>query len=394
MNFAFRRKKQEESVRKKSRIREWTEAALFAVVAATFIRTFIFEAYVIPSSSMERTLLVHDYLFVSKISYGPRIPMTPLAWPFTHHTLPFTKQTKAFSTAVQWPYMRLPGLSGVQRNDVVVFNYPCGDTVLKDQQGNDVDYYPNIRSVGDSALKKIYPLPPVVRPVDKRENWIKRCVAVPGDSLQIKDGMIYINGKKGFIPPASMAEYLVVMPNHHPMNEKKMLALDIHSDARPTGDSTEFIYNLTQANVDTLRGLGARIKRRLMDWWDGRVFPFDTDRYPWNQDQMGPLYIPQKGVTIHIDTLVLPLYQRIIDTYEQNQLQVKNGKIFINHQETTTYTFKMNYYWMMGDNRNGSTDSRFWGFVPEDHVVGKAWIIWLSYQENRLRWSRLFTVIR
>jgi signal peptidase I len=385
----------EEGARKKSRWREWIEAVLFAVVAASLIRTFIFEAFVIPSASMEKTLLVHDYIFVSKISYGPRIPMTPLAWPFTLHTLPFTKNVKPFSTAVQWPYKRLPGFSSVHRNDVVVFNYPCGDTVLKNMAGGDEEYYTLTRMYdGYNYIKKHYP-PPVTRPVDKRENWIKRCIAVSGDSLQIIDGVVYINGKAGKAPRHFQARYLVTMPDHKRISRQRLAAMDIDNLVRPTPDTTAFIYNLTAANIDSLRALGASIRRSIFKKEaDNRIFPFDTDHYQWNEDNFGPVYIPEKGATVHLDTLTLPLYKRIIDTYEHNMLEVQNGKIYINHRETSAYTFKLNYFWMMGDNRNESMDSRFWGYVPEDHIVGKAWIIWLSYHHYRIRWGRLFSAIR
>ncbi|HEY9261943.1 signal peptidase I [Chitinophaga sp.] len=395
MSFFFSNVSQaEEGVRKKSKVREWIEAALFAVVAATLIRTFIFEAFVIPSASMEKTLLVNDFIFVSKISYGPRIPNTPLAWPFTHHTLPFTKNIQPFSTAIEWPYKRLPGFSSVQRNDVIVFNYPCGDSVVKNVAGEDEDYYSLVRSLGYEYVRKNYS-PVVTRPVDKRENWIKRCIAVSGDTLQIIDGIVYINGEPGRVPRHFEARYFVTMPNHLPIDSGLLEQLGTDHISRPTIDSTRFIYNLTTANVDTLLSMGAIVTRKTYDAFaDSRVFPFDEKHYEWNEDCFGPLYIPKKGATVKLDTLTLPFYKRIIVTYEHNTLKTDGNKIYINGQETSTYTFKLNYYWMMGDNRNESTDSRFWGFVPEDHIVGKASIIWLSYHKNRIRWGRLFSAIR
>ncbi len=394
MNFSFSDVKQpEEGARKKSKAREWIEAALFAVVAATLIRTFIFEAFVIPSASMEKTLLINDFIFVSKISYGPRIPNTPLAWPFTHHTLPFTKNIKPFSTAVQWPYTRLPGFGSIQRNDVVVFNYPCGDTVLKTIAGDDEDYYTNMRSLGAAYVHKNYPAP-VIRPVDKRENWIKRCIAIPGDTLQIIDGIVYINHEATASPAHFEARYYVTMPDKKELTDSMRDVLGTDHIQRATRDSGMFIYNLTTANIDTLKAMGATVERYVYDAFaDSRVFPFDTKHYEWNEDCFGPLYIPRKGATVKLDTLTLPFYSRIITTYEHNTLHVANGKIYINNQETTTYTFKMNYYWMMGDNRRESMDSRFWGYVPEDHIVGKAWIIWMSIHHHRIRWGRLFSAI-
>ncbi|WP_160714023.1 signal peptidase I [Chitinophaga solisilvae] len=397
MSFIFSKRSRTDSgvQRKKSKVREWTEAALFAIVAATIIRMFIFEAYVIPSSSMERTLLIHDYLFVSKISYGPRIPMTPLAWPFTHHTLPFTKRTNAYSTAVQWQYHRLPGLSSLKRNDIVVFNYPCGDTLYKTTDGSDVDYYITNLEIGLKAALKQYGQP-VYRPVDKRENWIKRCVGIPGDTLRVIKGDVYINGKPSDNHPFRLMAYNIKMPNYWPIGKDTLAQMGLPRNEYFTGsiDSGVYIYNFTPENVKSIKALGAEVKADLRDRNSIRIFPFDTLKYPWNMDNLGPVYIPQQGVTIAIDTFNLPFYKRIISTYEHNTLAVRNGKIFINNQPASSYTFKMNYYWMMGDNRHESTDSRFWGFVPEDHLVGKAWLIWLSYGEGGLRWRRMFRLIK
>ncbi|MFY0254056.1 signal peptidase I [Chitinophaga sp. 30R24] len=382
--------------KKKSKLKEWIEAVIFAVVAATLVRTFIFEAFVIPSPSMEKTLLVNDFIFVSKLSYGPRIPNTPLAWPFTLHTLPFTKNTPAFSMAVQWPYKRLPGFGKISRNDVIVFNYPCGDTVLKSKGGEDEDYYNLVRGLGYDRVWKDYS-PPVYRPVDKRENWIKRCIAVAGDTVSIDEGIIYINGQATSSPRHFEARYDVSMPDHKKMSDSLLNKLDIDRRVRDTQDSTIFSYTLVSDNVDALQAMGAIVKRRATIVGAGsdiRIFPFDPQHYEWNEACLGPIYIPKKGATIKLDTFNLSLYQRAIVTYEHNSLQVRNGKIYINNQETDNYTFKMNYYWMMGDNRDESLDSRFWGFVPEDHIIGKAWLIWLSYHQNRIRWRRLFSVIR
>ena len=386
-------KQAEKGTRQKSRLREWIEAVIFAVVAATLIRTFIFEAFVIPSASMEKTLLINDFIFVSKVSYGPRIPITPLAWPFTNHTMPFTKEVAPFSTAVQWPYRRLPGFGHIERNDVVVFNYPCGDTVLKNKAGGDEDYY-SMASLGAEYLHKNYG-PPITRPVDKRETWIKRCIAVSGDTIEIVSGEVYINHRPGRIPPHFQARYYVTMPDRKRLSEAMLDKLGTDHIPRPMRDSGMFIHNLSLDNLDTLYARGAQIKRVIVEGYgDYRIFPFDNRHYEWTQDCMGPVYVPKKGVTVTLDTLTLPFYRRIIDTYEHNTLSVVGNKIYINNQETNTYTFKMNYYWMMGDNRNESTDSRFWGFVPEDHIVGKAWIIWMSFDHGHIRWRRLFSAIK
>ncbi|HVI47649.1 MAG TPA: signal peptidase I [Chitinophaga sp.] len=393
MKFIFR-KKNDGGMKKKPRWKEWIEAAVFAIVAATLIRTFIFEAFVIPSSSMEKTLLVHDYLFVSKISYGPRLPNTPVAWPFMHHTMPFTKNTNAFSTIVKWPYMRLPGFSAVKRNDIIVFNYPCGDSVFKSKEGTDLDYYPKVRGYGYAEAWKQFGKP-IVRPVDKRENLIKRCVAVAGDTIQLINGTLFVNGVASVFPPHSMRSFHVRPRGGYPLNDKQLEDLGLEKDAGylPGEDSADFIYDLTVANVKTLTAAGARIKPDTATFQDPRLFPYDTGSH-WTEEKLGPIYIPRKGSTVHLDSLTLPFYKRIIDTYEHNTLRVSDGRIFINGKETTTYTFKMNYYWMMGDNRRQSTDSRFWGYVPEDHIVGKAWLIWLSYGHHGLRWRRLFNAIK
>lgn len=394
MNFYFRKRASSGEQKKKSKIREWIEAAAFAIIAATLIRTFIFEAFVIPSGSMEKTLLIHDYLFVSKITYGPRIPMTPLAWPFTQHTMPFTKQANSYSTAIQWRYRRLPGFSNITRNDVIVFNYPCGDTVYKDKTGGDIDYYTAIRNMGREKGKKQYGAY-IYRPVDKRENWIKRCIGASGDTLQIKNGVVFINGQPGEVPPHSTMGYQVKTKDGLPFNDKLLDDLEMDQGYGRGKDSSDYyIYNLTAANVKVLQQRGDTLKPDISKDTPRRIFPNDPAKYPWSEDNFGPLYIPKKGATIQLDTVVLPLYKRIIETYEHNTLSVKDGKIFINNQSASSYTFKMNYFWMMGDNRHESTDSRYWGFVPEDHIVGKAWLIWLSYNKSKIRWGRLFTLIK
>ena len=313
---------------------EWVNAIIFATVVASLVHIFFFQMYVIPSSSMEKSLLVGDYLYVSKVAYGPQMPNTPVAFPFVHHTMPFSKTKKSFSESVKWPYHRLKGLGRIERNDVVVFNFPAGDTVLLERQ--DVSYYDVLRQyqqtfghqAGRERLMQEYTV--ITRPVDKRENYIKRCIGLPGDSIRIEETAVYVNGK----PQEPVA-----------------------------------------------------------------VFPQDR-RYAWNQDNYGPIWIPQAGTAVALTADNLPLYRRIIETYEGNDLRVdEEGKIFINGEQTDTYTFRMNYYWMMGDNRHNSADSRFWGFVPEDHIVGKASFIWLSLDPEKsfpanIRWNRMFTKVK
>jgi signal peptidase I len=393
MNLAFWKKNKEgQPKKKKSAVREWFDAAIFAIIAATLIRTFIFEAYTIPTPSMEKTLLVNDFLFVSKISYGPRIPMTPLAVPFTHHTLPFTKYSKAYSEAVEWKYRRLPGFSDVQRYDVVVFNFPEGDTVALEQQ--EQSYYQLVRYYGrDNVWEQNHV---TSRPVDKRENYIKRCMAIAGDTLSIKQGVVFINGQQAPIPAESERRYWV-RTTGDPLNPTRLDELDI--DPSPLGvfDSSTFRYDLTPGSAALLKTwpvvteLKPYVKSATQDVG---VFPHDTAHYKWTEHNFGPLYIPKKGATVKLDSTTIAFYDRIISVYEDNKLENKNGQFYINGKPADSYTFKMNYYWMMGDNRDNSLDSRFWGFVPEDHIVGKAWLIWMSYGKGSIRWSRLFKTIK
>lgn len=389
MNLAFWRRNDGQPKKRKSAVREWLDAAIFAIIAATLIRTFIFEAYTIPTPSMEKTLLVNDFLFVSKISYGPRIPNTPLAVPFTHHTLPGTKYSKAYSEAVHWPYKRLPGFTRVKRNDVVVFNFPEGDTVALEQQ--DQSYYGLVRSLGRDAVWESYHV--TSRPVDKRENYIKRCVAESGDTLSIRDGVVFINGHQAPIPQESERRY-TVQTNGDPLNPDRLDELDITPNPDATLSAGIFLYNLTPGNVTALKNFP--VVKSIKPYFSGEqsVFPYDTAHYHWTEENFGPLYIPKKGATVKLDSTNIAIYDRVIRVYEGNTLEAKNGQFYINNKPADSYTFKMNYYWMMGDNRNNSLDSRYWGFVPEDHVVGKAWLIWMSYGHGSIRWSRLFRTIK
>lgn len=389
MNLAFWRRNDGQPKKRKSAVREWLDAAIFAIIAATLIRTFIFEAYTIPTPSMEKTLLVNDFLFVSKISYGPRIPNTPLAVPFTHHTLPGTKYSKAYSEAVHWPYKRLPGFTRVKRNDVVVFNFPEGDTVALEQQ--DQSYYGLVRSLGRDAVWESYHV--TSRPVDKRENYIKRCVAESGDTLSIRDGVVFINGHQAPIPQESERRY-TVQTNGDPLNPDRLDELDITPNPDATLSAGIFLYNLTPGNVTALKNFP--VVKSIKPYFSGEqsVFPYDTAHYHWTEENFGPLYIPKKGATVKLDSTNIAIYDRVIRVYEGNTLEAKNGQFYINNKPADSYTFKMNYYWMMGDNRNNSLDSRYWGFVPEDHVVGKAWLIWMSYGHGSIRWSRLFKTIK
>ncbi|OJY88778.1 MAG: S26 family signal peptidase [Sphingobacteriales bacterium 44-15] len=381
---------------KKSSAREWIDAAVFAVVAATIIRTFIFEAYVIPTGSMEKTLLVNDFLFVSKLSYGPRLPNTPLAIPFVHHTAPIIN-TKSYLEWIKLPYKRLWS-SPVQRNDVVVFNYPVGDTVIGAYQSN-MNYYDALRDEYRGDRQAILDRDDIiVRPVDKRENFIKRCVAIPGDTLQLKDAILYINGQPAYVPPHSSTFYSVQTKGQ--ILDEETLEKDFNVETDPERQQFGVIGNGTYM-IDLSAEEAERMKKlpyvesivKDIKTYNPAVFPNDTAHYKWSEDFYGPVWIPKKDVTITLTSENIAFYRRIIAVYEQNTLEEKDGKFIINGKETNQYTFKMNYYWMMGDNRHNSQDSRFWGYVPEDHVVGRASLIWFSWNGGP-RWSRIFRAIK
>jgi signal peptidase I len=387
---------------KKSIIREWTDAIIFAVVAATIIRTFLLEAYTIPTSSMEKSLLVGDYLFVSKIYYGPKIPNTPLAFPFVHHTMPFTTSVKSYVEWIHFPYYRFPGFGKVSHNDAVVFNYPAGDTVSTRFQSN-MSYYALVKQYG---RKRVWSDKQnfgeiVARPVDKKENYVKRGIGMPGDTLQIINRQVYLNGKEAVNPERLQYNYHV-QTDGSSINKRILDKLDI-TEIRALNRPGEFEIMLTSQAKQQLEYLPFVKKVEVLNEeagkWHPEIFPYD-DAYQWNRDNFGPLYIPKKGIPIQLNAKNIVIYKRLIRTYEGNDIEVKSGDIFINGQKSTSYTPKMDYYWMMGDNRHNSADSRYWGFVPEDHIVGKAEFIWLSLDQNKswlggkIRWSRLFSIVR
>ncbi|MBN8853433.1 MAG: signal peptidase I [Sphingobacteriales bacterium 50-39] len=388
---------------KKGTAREWVDAGVFAIVAATLIRTFVFEAYTIPTGSMEKTLLINDFLFVSKFSYGPRIPNTPLSIPFVHNTMPITNG----NSYVEWikvPYTRWFS-SPVKRGDVVVFNFPAGDTVINLPEYQSLrPYYDIARQLGqgnvDSGRQIIlshpddYPL--VIRPVDKQENYIKRCVAVSGDTLQIKDQVLYIDGQAQVFPPESQTNYDVETKGQ-PLDETVMkdeynLDMSNGEDVQNTGTPNQYDMLLTWAAHEKMlkNGLAKSIVPKIDNNHD--VYPYDNI-HVWSKDNYGPIWIPAKGATLPLTKENYTIYERAIRVYEGNKFEMKDGKFYLNDQPATQYTFKMNYYWMMGDNRHGSQDSRYWGFVPEDHVVGEAWLIWMSWNKG-VRWNRLFKKIK
>ncbi len=383
--------------------REWLDAAAFAVVAATIIRTFFIEAYTIPSGSMEGTLLVNDYLFVSKVAYGARMPMTPVAIPLVHNTTPLIGGN-SYTDAVSWKYRRLPGLGKVQRNDIVVFNFPANDTVMADNPGH--DYYTFVKLYGRETIwnrTKVF-----TRPVDKRENFIKRCIGLPGDEIAIRDGLVYVNGQQGQTFPHQRTDYRIQADQRFYLSPEYAEAH--HILFKGGNATTGYLMEMEQETVAGLQqqpGVTSIQPYTEPAGYTGGTgqltFPQQPNLFPWNQDNYGTLRVPAKGMTITLNTATVALYRRAIEVYEQNSFTEKDGKYWINGNAATQYTFTMDYYWMMGDNRHNSEDSRFWGFVPEDHIVGKAAFVWLSYGANstpeeqssaysksNIRWDRLF----
>lgn len=358
--------------RKRTVGQEWFEAIVFAVFAATFIRWIFMEAYVIPTPSMERSLLVGDFLFVSKINYGPRTPKTPLQIPLTHATI-WGTDIPSYLDAIQLPQFRLPSLGKVERNDVVVFNYPVNDHF-------------NSRSDGG------------YHPLDLKTHYIKRCVAIPGDELQIKDGQVYINGAPGENPELMQHRYLIETNQVIPDRVFDRYHIWEYSTYGDQG----YVAHTTAAEAARLEALDFVKSARPMFMPESevepRIFP-DARYFPWNADHFGPLKIPGRGYTIKIDEYSLAKYGSTIKDYEDlDDVRIDVDKLIIDGQEVSEYTFTKDYYFMMGDNRHNSEDSRYWGFVPEDYVVGEASFIWMSMDDrssflNKIRWSRLFKSI-
>lgn len=378
---------------------EWLDAFLFAVVAAYLIRLLLFEAFTIPSGSMEKSLLVGDYLFVSKVSYGPKMPNTPLAIPFTDHTMPFTRKTPAYLRWIQRDYNRRPGLGHVERGDVVVFHFPEGDTVVT--QFPEQSYYAIVRELGREYVHTNFDI--ITRPVDKCENYIKRCVAIPGDTLRIVDCQLFVNGKPANYSSQVQYNY-EVRTDGTTINPRLLDKLGLNPEDRHyNAGNNSYVFPLTEEMAEKIRAL-PNVSAVMLNvsrdpiMMSPFIFPHSDD-FLWTEDNFGPLVIPRRGMTVPLTVNNLPLYRRIISVYERNDLQVDGETIRINGVEATSYTFAMDYYFMMGDNRHNSLDSRFWGFVPEDRIVGKAVLIWLSLDRNKtfpfkIRWSRLFQRIR
>ena len=416
----------DKSMIKRSAFSEWIGSIVFAIVAATFVHNYFFQPYVIPTGSLEKSLLIGDFLFVSKFHYGARIPTTPVAFPMVHDTIPLLK-VRSYLNKPQLPYLRLPRFQKIKRNDIVVFNWPA-DTVRR--------FF-----VKEAGVKK---------PLDKKSNYVKRCVAIAGDTLEIIGGYVHINGQKNILPERARVKYDFKAYSNKGVSSRKLVDLGIKDFYRKfrienltqnsyaklapfivgnTGNNT-IITNYKGLPVNLVRSLGLRaseILEKTKDlnltlqeakkignqiWIDSIVqrnqkiktpnsnyfpnkIPFD-----WNQDNFGPIVIPKAGTSVNLNLDNLPLYKKIITDYEKNSLKIEDGRILINGKKTNQYTFLQDYYWMMGDNRHRSEDSRFWGFVPADHIVGKPVFIWFSIdgindgiRNWKIRWDRIFSTV-
>jgi len=430
VNWIFWKKRPLREKKKRSAFGEWLNAILFAVIGATLIHTFIMQPFTIPTSSMEKSMLIGDYLLVSKLSYGPNVPNTPLSIPFMHNTFAFTKNTSSYSESIQLGYNRLPGFGKISNNDIVVFNYPA-----------------------DELRENL--------PFDKKTHYVKRCVGIAGDSLEIINQKVFINGNEQALPDRSHGQFSYIVSTEasglrkkflleneitegYPVNSYRfelsqqeallfsqqgyireiklvdsLLNEDGRNNYRVTTQGVQLNANvlvsyrgqaeasnsslmmLTDENVTKLRSIRNVIsveKPELLASQKGAIMYPKGNEFNWSTDNYGPIYIPKAGATIELNEDNLAIYKRIITDYEDNELEYKEGGLYINGKETGEYTFKMDYYWMMGDNRHNSLDSRFWGFVPENHVVGKPVFNWLSLDPNKsglskIRWDRMFTVI-
>ncbi|MCF6212880.1 MAG: signal peptidase I [Flavobacteriaceae bacterium] len=365
------------SLKPRTNTGEWVSSIVFAIVAATMVHTYFMQPYTIPTSSLEKSLLVGDFLFVSKFHYGARTPMTPIAAPMVHDTLPLIG-VKSYLSKPQLPYFRFPGLQSIKRNDIVVFNWPA-DTVQQ------------FFKTPDHKIRK---------PVDKKSNYVKRCVGIAGDTLSVVNGYVYINGKQTVLPDRAKPQFNYTVYTDGQQLSKRFIEDRYGSTEYGQYQNGNYRINLTANNARRIakNPLIKKIEREsipkgvLED-----VFPHDS-KLTWNRDFLGPIYIPEKGKTVAITLDNLPFYNKIIGEYEKNDLKIKGNSIYINGKIATSYTFKQNYYWMMGDNRDHSEDSRYWGFVPFDHVVGKPVFIWMSWNSNgkglnKVRWERLFTTV-
>jgi signal peptidase I len=420
VNWTFWKKRN----KKNHIIIEWIDALIFAVIAVSLINIFLFQNYKIPTPSMEGTLLVGDHLYVSKTAYGPRTPNTPLSIPFIPNTV---MNKKTYLEWIKRPYKRLKGFSEVKRDDIVVFNFPASDTVALEPSDHRIyakgnfDYYDLVRDEAHALMErdmiqnnrklpynvyenyarqqihKLYDIE--TRPVDRRDNYIKRCVAVPGDELVVKSNMVFINGiqQKEY---EGIQQIYRVSTNGTPLNPKSIEKYEITKQSADIRNNPNYLFPLTKENSAAIADIPGVISVKPLEMYspgeyDRNVFPHSPD-FPWNAEFYGPLTVPAKGSTVDLNLTNLPLYSRIIEAYEGNDLHVSDSTILINGEPSDSYTFKMDYYFMMGDNRHNSADSRFWVFVPEDHVIGKPRVIWLSVNKEYggIRWNRLFRIVR
>jgi len=418
------------SLKPRTALGEWVSSIAFAIVAATLVHTYVMQPYTIPTSSLEKTLLVGDYLFVSKFHYGARVPTTTIATPMLHDSIPTAiiseKNTKSYLNKPLLPYLRIPGFQKIKRNDIVVFNWPVDTLVHWMDPSKGTDF----------------------KPLDKKTNYVKRCVGIPGDTLEVRDGYVYINGKQNILPDRAKLQFYNRVYSEKGLSTQKLLRYTDKEFER------KFIINFTSQNqfekvmryatnnpekikdnqfiITTsnegipqwiingyrldIKEISTKIRKaNITDEIAAKLrkdsevdsvvkvinpkgnkginmFPQVTN-LSWNTDNYGPIYIPKKGTTVPLNMNSIPFYERIIDDYENNQLEVIGEHIFVNGKKSTSYTFKQDYYWMMGDNRQNSLDARSWGYVPFDHVVGKPVLIWFSINEGKIRWERLFTTV-
>jgi len=379
--------KEDRSLKPRTSTGEWVSSILFAVVAATIVHTYFMQPFTIPTSSLEKTLLVGDYLFVSKFHYGARAPMTPLSFPMVHDTIPGVGK-KSYIKSPQAPYLRFPGFQSIKHNDIVVFSWPT-DTLVN-------IYNP----LGGTDYK----------PIDKKSNYVKRCVGLPGDSLEIKNGFVYINGEKNILPGRAKLQFAYAFTTKKPFRNFQYLSerFDI-TDVYPRNrELTAFVAHMTDEAYEKFKNFPEVDKIILLkdnqNSADPSIFPQDPN-YAWNTNNFGPIYIPQQGATVAITPSTIPFYKRIIEVYEgselglTNKITISGTQVLLNGSPITSYTFKMDYYWMMGDNRNNSQDARMWGYVPFNHIVGKPVFVWMSIDSNakgimnKIRWDRVFTTV-
>ncbi|NIJ44557.1 signal peptidase I [Wenyingzhuangia heitensis] len=372
------------SIKPPSKTGEWVSSITFAVAAATFVHTYIMQPFTIPTSSLEKSLLIGDFLFVSKFHYGAKTPISPLALPMVHDSIPGTG-LRSYIKGIELPYFRLPGFQKIKRNEIVVFNWPSDTLALM---------------WGDHSGKFTY------KPVDKKTNYVKRSVGIPGDSLEVRNGYVFINGKQTVLPDRAKPQFNYYVDTNKPFSRDEIVhTYNVNPDEASVlnRERTKYFINLDKEHALLMKNDPKVISiKRSIDPkgnYDPVVFPHDP-QYAWSQDNYGPIYIPAKGDVVTLNKQTLPFYKRIISEYERNKFEIKdNGDIYINNIKTNTYTIQQDYYWMMGDNRQRSLDARYWGFTPFDHVVGKPVFIWMSLDQNesainkKIRWERMFTTV-